>query len=81
MNAKECYSCNKIICFLCELKQTFENGHRVVNKECFNCKVSEQVKISTSSNNSGSEDNGGKTPSGTPLSANSFSNNGPVEII
>lgn len=81
MNAKECYNCNKIICFLCELKQTYENGHRVPNKECFHCKVSEKVKISDRvSNNSGSAHS--KTPSGTPISGtNSLSNNEPVEII
>jgi hypothetical protein len=45
LKPKECYNCNKIICFLCELKCTYQDGTRIANKECYNCKVIECQKI------------------------------------
>ena len=42
---KECYNCNKIICFLCELKIAYKNGQRVLQKQCPGCKVFEMKNI------------------------------------
>lgn len=42
---KECYNCNKIICFLCELKIAYKNGQRVAQKQCPGCKVFEMKNI------------------------------------
>jgi len=54
LKPKECYNCNKIICFLCELKLFYKNGTRTPNKQCYNCKVEEIVRVGNSSENSGS---------------------------
>ena len=45
LRAKECYNCNKLICFLCDLKLTYKNGMRVQNKCCYNCQVMEQKQV------------------------------------
>ena len=54
LQPKECYNCNKIICFLCELKQLYKNGSRTPNFQCYNCKTTEKVTMAFSSEKSGS---------------------------
>lgn len=45
VNAKECAYCNKIICFLCEIKSSFKNGVRVEQRQCKNCNMIEEKGI------------------------------------
>jgi hypothetical protein len=47
----ECYNCNKIICFLCELRQTYKNGQKVERSQCYNCGIYEVIKVSTAQSN------------------------------
>ena len=42
---KECFNCNKLICFLCELKIAYKNGQKVNQRQCPNCKVFELKNI------------------------------------
>ena len=42
---KECFNCNKLICFLCELKISYKNGQRVNQRQCPSCKVFELKNI------------------------------------
>ena len=41
LKPKECYNCNKLICFICELKLTYSNGLKVAQRACPNCKAVE----------------------------------------
>lgn len=66
LKPKECYNCNKIICFLCELKITYKNGSRARDFQCFNCKTQEIIKVNCSSEKSGSSRGKGATPTPTP---------------
>ena len=46
VNAKECAYCNKIICFLCEIRSAFNSdGQRIQQRQCVNCNIVEQRNI------------------------------------
>ena len=46
INAKECAYCNKLICFLCEIKSSFtSDGQRIQQRQCPNCNIVEQRNI------------------------------------
>lgn len=42
--AKECYNCNKLICFVCDLKSNYNQGIKLANKTCLHCKSEGLVK-------------------------------------
>lgn len=65
LKPKECYNCNKIICFLCELKITYKNGSRCRDFQCYNCKTQEVIKVNCSSEKSKSSGGGGNTKGNT----------------
>lgn len=69
LKPKECYNCNKIICFLCELKITFKNGVKARDFSCYNCKTQEFFKVKLTSEKSGQGSTGGR-----PNSVRSSSN-------
>ena len=39
IKAKECISCNKVICYFCCLKVSFNDGLASKNNQCFSCKA------------------------------------------
>ena len=45
INAKECAYCNKLICFLCEIRSSFSNGQRVQQRQCPSCNIIEEKNI------------------------------------
>ena len=46
MQPKECFNCNRIICFLCEMKISHKNGQREPHRQCPGCMIVEEKFIS-----------------------------------